>query len=142
MRKIKNVAIALFTQAVLSAAIWKAQAQVEKTSYPAMASLDQYLMQDKASEIALARSAAPQSVSDGAEIMVLGSHGYTTAVRGTNGFLCVVERGWGAATDAPDFWNPKVRAPICFNQAAATTFAQIYLMKTRLVLAGKSKMDI
>ena len=142
MREIKNVAIALFTQAVLSAAIWKAQAQVEKTSYPAMAPLDQYLMQDKASEIALARSAAPQSVSDGAEIMVLGSHGYTTAVRGTNGFLCVVERGWGAATDAPDFWNPKVRAPICFYQAAATTFAQIYLMKTRLVLAGKSKMDI
>jgi hypothetical protein len=74
--------------------------------------------------------------------MVLGPQGYTTVVKGTNGFLCVVERGWGAATDAPDFWNPKVRAPICFNQAAATSFAQIYLMKTRLVLAGKSKADI
>jgi hypothetical protein len=142
MRKIENIVIALFSQAVLSAAIWKAQAQVEKTSYPAMAPLNQYLMQDKHSEIALARSAAPKSVSDRAEIMVLGPQGYTTVVKGTNGFLCVVERGWGAATDAPDFWNPKVRAPICFNQAAATSFAQIYLMKTRLVLAGKSKADI
>ncbi|HET8826705.1 MAG TPA: hypothetical protein VFM77_16310 [Terriglobales bacterium] len=142
MRKNGIIALALFTELVLSGAIWQARAQVEKASYPAMAPLDQYLVQDRDSEITLARSAAPKSVSDRAEVMVLGPQGYTTAVKGTNGFLCVVERGWGAATDAPDFWNPKVRAPICFNQAAATTFAQIYLMKTRLVLAGKSKADI
>lgn len=142
MRKNGIIALALFTELVLSGAIWQARAQVEKASYPAMAPLDQYLVQDRDSEITLARSAAPKSVSDRAEVMVLGPQGYTTAVKGTNGFLCVVERGWGAATDAPDFWNPKVRAPICFNQVAATTFAQIYLMKTRLVLAGKSKADI
>lgn len=142
MRKNGIIALALFTELVLSGAIWQARAQVEKASYPAMAPLDLYLVQDRDSEITLARSAAPKSVSDRAEVMVLGPQGYTTAVKGTNGFLCVVERGWGAATDAPDFWNPKVRAPICFNQAAATTFAQIYLMKTRLVLAGKSKADI
>lgn len=142
MRKNGIIALALFTELVLSGAIWQARAQVEKASYPAMAPLDLYLVQDRDSEITLARSAAPKSVSDRAEVMVLGPQGYTTAVKGTNGFLCVVERGWGAATDAPDFWNPKVRAPICFNQVAATTFAQIYLMKTRLVLAGKSKADI
>ncbi len=118
------------------------QAQVEKTAYPVMASLDQYLMPDQNSEIALARSAAPASISDGAEVMVLGPKGYTTAVKGTNSFLCLVERSWGAATDEPEFWNPKVRAPICFNPAAATTFVPIYLMKTKLVMAGKSKSEV
>jgi hypothetical protein len=99
-------------------------------------------MPDKDSEVALARSAAPKSISDGAEVMVLGSEGYTTAVKGRNGFLCLVERSWGAATDEPDFWNPKVRAPICFNPPAAKTFVPIFLMKTKLVLAGKSKTEI
>jgi hypothetical protein len=118
------------------------QAQGEKTSYPAMAPLNHYLIPDVNSEIALARSAAPPSVSDATEVMVLGPQGYTTAVKGTNGFLCIVERSWGAATDEPEFWNPKVRAPICFNPAAAMTFVPIFLMKTKLVLAGKSKTEI
>jgi len=74
--------------------------------------------------------------------MVLGREGYSTAVKGRNGFICIVERSWGAATDAPDFWNPKVRAPHCFNPPAARTFLPIFLMKTKLVLAGKSKTDI
>ena len=107
-----------------------------------MVSLDQYLILDKDSEIALARSAAPKSISDGAEVMVLGRQGYTTAVKGTNDFLCLVERSWGASTDVPDFWNPKVRSPVCFNPPAARTFAPIYLMKTKLVLAGKSKTEV
>jgi hypothetical protein len=106
-----------------------------------MAPLTAYLMPEDA-EIALARSAAPKSISDSAEVMVLGHDGYTTAVKGTNGFLCIVERSWGAATTDDFFWNPKIRAPICFNAAAARSFAPIYLMKTRLVLAGKSKADI
>jgi hypothetical protein len=135
-------AFALFVQVVLAGATGKAGAQSEKASYGAMASLDQYLMPDENSEIALARSAAPASVSDGAEVMVLGVKGYTSAVKGTNGFLCLVERAWGAATDEPEFWNPKVRSPICFNPAAARTFAPIFLMKTKLVVAGKSKKEI
>jgi hypothetical protein len=106
-----------------------------------MAPLDQYLIPDTNSEIALARSAAPPSISDGAEVMVLGRDGFTTAAKG-RGFLCLVERSWGAATDDPDFWNPKVRAPICFNPASARTFAPIFLMKTKLVLAGKSRAEI
>ena len=73
---------------------------------------------------------------------MLGAKGYTSAVKGTNGFLCIVERSWGAATNEPEFWNPKVRAPICFNPAAARTFVPIFLMKTQLVLAGKSKQEI
>jgi len=107
-----------------------------------MAPLDQYLISDEKSEIALARSAAPGSISDGAEVMVLGREGYKTAVKGTNGFLCIVERSWGQSTDQTEFWNPKMRAPHCFNAQATRSFAPIYLMKTRLVLAGKSKAEI
>ncbi len=99
-------------------------------------------MPNESSEIALARSAAPASISDGAEVMVLRRDGYTSVVKGSNGFLCMVERSWGAATDEPEFWNPKVRSPICFNPPAARTFVPIFLMKTRLVLAGKSKAEI
>jgi hypothetical protein len=139
-KTLRFLASALFVMAVLSGET--RQAQAEKASYPAMAPLDEYLMPDVNSEIALARSGAPPSISDAAEVMVLGAKGYTTAVKGTNGFLCIVERSWGAATDEPEFWNPKVRAPICFNPQAAKTFAPIFLMKTRLVLAGKSKQEI
>jgi len=112
----------------------------EKSADPEMGPIDQYLMA-KDSEIALARSAAPKSVSDQAEVMVLGREGYATAVKGTNGFLCLVERSWASPSDFAGYWNPKVRAPHCFNAAAARSFAPLYLMKTRLLLAGKSKTE-
>jgi hypothetical protein len=54
--------------------------------------LDQYLIPDEKAEIALARSAAPASISDKAEVMVLRRDGYATAVKGSNGFTCIVER--------------------------------------------------
>jgi len=118
-------------------------AQVEMADpYAAMAPLDQYLIPDEKAEIALARSAAPASISDAAEVMVLRRDGYATAVKGTNGFVCIVERAWANSSDASDFWNPKMRAPTCYNPAAASTFLPIFLMKTRLALAGKSKAEI
>jgi hypothetical protein len=144
MRKnrFKLIALVFLVQLGQPWAIRPAAAQAEKAPYPAMTPVDQYLIADENTEIALARSAAPASISDGAEVMVLGRKGFTTAVKGTNGFLCVVERSWGAATDAPEFWNPKIHSPICFNPQAARTFARIFLMKTRLVLEGKSKAEI
>ena len=72
--------------------------------------------------IALARSVAPDSISRDAEVMVLERHGYETAIKGTNGFVCIVERSWTAPIDNPDFWNPKLRAPICLNAAAAQSY--------------------
>lgn len=144
MRKnhFKLIVLIFLIQFYLPHATRQASAQTEKTAYPAMATVDQYLMADQNAEIALARTAAPASISDEAEVMVLGKSGFTTAVKGRNGFLCIVERSWGASTDDPEFWNPKVRSPICFNPAAARTFAPIFLMKTRLALAGKSKTEI
>lgn len=144
MRKkaIDLLVLAFLVQVFLPAESGRASAPSDKSPYPVMAPVSQYLMSDEKSEIALARSAAPASISEGADVMVLGREGYTTAVKGSNGFLCIVERSWGAATDEPDFWNPKVRAPICFNPPAARTFLPIFLMKTKLVLAGESKTKI
>jgi hypothetical protein len=119
-----------------------APAQAAKAPYPVTAPLDQYLIPDEKAEIALARSAAPASISDAAEVMVLRRDGYATAVKGSNGFVCIVERSWATATDDPEFWNPKIRAPHCFNPPAAKTFLPIFLKKTKLVLTGKSKAQI
>ena len=74
-----------FALVFVLAAGWQAQAQDAKAPYPRMAPLDQYLMERNA-EVALARSAAPESISRDAEVMVLGQHGYETAVKGKNGF--------------------------------------------------------
>ena len=118
-----------------------ASALAQSEPYPAMAPLDQYLMPE-ADEVALARSAAPKAVSDEAEVMVLRKEGFVTAAKGTNNFLCLVERGWAGDSSFSDFWNPRQRAPICFNPAAAKTYAPIFLMKPSLALAGKSKKEI
>jgi len=119
----------------------QAQPQDVKTLYPAIAPLDQYLMEPSA-EIALARSAAPESISQDAAVMVMGRHGYDTAAQGKNGFVCVVQRSWTAGIGDPDFWNPKVRAPICFNPAAVRSFLPQTIRKTELILAGRSKAQM
>jgi hypothetical protein len=141
MKKSQFIILTFLIHTLLSGATFQATAQAANP-YPAMAPLDQYLISDQTSEIALARTAAPAAISDNAEVMVLGPNGFTTAAKGTNGFLCLVERSWGASTDAPEFWNPKIRSPICFNPQAAKALASIFLMKTKLVLAGKSKAEI
>jgi hypothetical protein len=104
---------------------------------PKMAPIEQHLM-DRTAEIALARSAAPESISRDAEVRVLGRHGFETAVEGKNGFVCLVERSWTSAPD-PDFWNPKVRTPICYNAAAARSLLLRNLKRTDLILAGRTQ---
>jgi hypothetical protein len=126
---------------VLSAALL-VQAQDAKTPYPNMAPIDQYMMADRDAEIALARSAGPDSISRDAEILVLGRHGYETAVKGKNGFVCLVERSWTAGIDDPNFWNPKLRGPLCLNASAARTYLPHTIKKTDLILAGKSKAEM
>ncbi|HEY1467806.1 MAG TPA: hypothetical protein VGF61_02095 [Candidatus Acidoferrum sp.] len=94
---------------------------------------------ERNAEIALARSAAPSSISQDADVLVLGPHSYESAAKGTNGFVCIVQRSWTAGAEDPDFWNPKLRAPICFNPPAARSNLPIVIRKTELILAGKSK---
>jgi hypothetical protein len=117
----------------------KAAAQADK--YSKMAPVDQYLMERNA-EILLARSAAPDSISSDATILVLGRQGYETAVRGKNGFVCLVERSWMAAFDSPEFWNPKVRGAECLNRQAARSILPIADLRTKMVMAGHSKAEI
>jgi hypothetical protein len=117
------------------------RAQDPKTPYPSMAPIDQYLM-DRDAEMALARSAAPESISRDAEVRVLGRNGYETAAKGTNGFVCLVERSWMSPFDFPQFWNPKMRGPICFNPPAVRSILPLTFKRTELVLAGLSKAQI
>ncbi|MBB5339316.1 hypothetical protein [Tunturiibacter gelidoferens] len=116
--------------------------QGAKALYPAMAPIEQYRVASVAEEVALARSAANAAVSGDAEVMVLGSHGYETAAKGTNGFVCLVERSWATNFDDSQFWNPKLRAPHCFNAAAARSVMPAYLKRTELVLSGLPKEQV
>ena len=141
-RKIlRTIALAGFALAVVRGTGGQAQTQDAKAPYPNMAPLDQYLMERNA-EIVLARSAAPESISRNAEVMILGRHGYETVIKGRNGFVCMVERSWTAGIDDPDFWNPKLRAAICFNPPAARTYLPLTIKKTESVLAARSKTQM
>lgn len=128
--------------AALLSTSWPAQAQNLTASYSQMAPVDQYLMADRNAEIAMARSAAPTAISGDAEVLVLGRHGYETAIKGKNGFVCLVERAWMSPFDFSGFWNPKTRGPICFNPPAVRSILPLTFKRTELVLAGLSKAQI
>lgn len=110
----------------------------------AMAPIGSYLMANRNDEIAMARSAAPAAIAAHASVLVLASHGYVTAVKGTNGFVCLVVRSWDNELDANSgvFWNPKFRAPFCLNPAGAQYELTLYLMRTQWVVAGASEQEI
>ena len=116
-------------------------AAAQSDPYPKMAPVDQYLM-EKDAEIQLARSAAPDSISRDATILVLGRQGYETAVEGKNGFVCIVARGWIGMFDWPEFWSPKVRAADCLNPQAARSIIPVISLRARMVMAGHSKAEI
>lgn len=136
------VAVRYLLMVVLLGRALHAMGEDPKSAYPNMAPVDQYLMPDQNSEIALARSAAPESIARDAEVLVLGRRGYETAVKGKNGFVCIVERSWASPIDDPDFWNPKVRGPVCLNAAAAHSYLLRTIKKADLVLAGGTKSQM
>ncbi len=143
MRKMKVYTSVIKSLALLVVLgmVYQAMAQDAATTYPKMAPIEQYLMADRDAEIALARSAAPDSISRNAEVLVLGRHGFETAVKGKNGFVCIVGRGWTSAPDA-DFWNPKVRVPMCVNAAAARSYLLRITKITDLALAGRTLAQV
>jgi hypothetical protein len=117
------------------------QAQSASSPYPSMAPIEQYRM-DRDAEIALARTAAPPSISRDAEILVLGVKNFETAVRGKNGFVCVVGRAFAGPLSNPEFWSPKNRSPICFNPPAARSLMPYAMKQTGMALAGATKAQI
>jgi hypothetical protein len=142
-RTVKIMGLASGVLAVMLSASSHMQAQ-SKTEYSSMVALNEYLSPDRNAEIALARTAAPDSISHDAKVLVLGPHGYETAVEGKNGFVCLVERGWMGPFDGEFsvFWNPKIRGPICYNPPAARSVLPLTYKRTEMVLAGQTKAQI
>lgn len=141
-RTVNVITLRTIAAAAIFCAVSPAKSQDTKPRYPAMAPVEQYLMTDRNAEIALARSAAPPSVSGDAEVLVLGKHGFETAIQGRNGFVCLVERSWTAGINDTNFWNPKLRGPLCLNALAAKNYLPRTVKKTELVLAGRTKAQM
>jgi hypothetical protein len=128
--------------AVILGTALRIEAQASPQPYSQIVSIDEYLMEDKAAEVSMARSAAPEAISRDAAVLVFGKRGYETAVEGKNGFTCLVERSWMNPFDSSGFWNPKMRGPICYNPAAVRTILPYTLNRTKLVVTGLSKEQI
>src|SRR5258708_10979367 len=133
-KSMRTSALASIAVAVMLVAAWEAKAQDTKKPYPSMAPLEQYLIPDRSEEIKLARSAAPESISGDAGVLILGRHGYETAINGKNGFVCVVERSWMSPFDFAQFWNPKMRGPICFNPPAVPSLLPLPIHRPHFLL--------
>ncbi|HLI94664.1 MAG TPA: hypothetical protein VKT72_01100 [Candidatus Baltobacteraceae bacterium] len=73
---------------------------------------------------------------------MLTSHGFVTAVNGTNGFVCVVERSWTAPFTDTEFWNPKERGPDCYNPPAARTEIPQLVQEAQWATAGLSNQQM
>jgi hypothetical protein len=140
-KMVTTITIRTFALVAILCGARQGRAADAKTPYPSMAPLDQYMM-DRDTEVALARSAGPGSISHDATVLVLGRHGYETAVEGKNGFVCIVDRAWMDRFDSSEFWNPKNRGPVCYNPPAARTVLPITTMRTKFALAGQSKHEI
>lgn len=145
-----NPTIAAFASVIFAlsftvshAPLMPAQSQTaqESAEPSSMLPIDQYLM-DRDVEIAMARSAAPPSIARDASVMVLGRHGYKTAVEGANGFVCVVGRSWALPKNNPAYWDPKIHGPICLTSPGARSYLPVYLRQTELAIAGKSPAQI
>ncbi|HEV2291252.1 MAG TPA: hypothetical protein VGR60_05385 [Gemmatimonadales bacterium] len=136
-----SLALAILSGAAAPVRAQGPQARDSALPYPTMAPIAQYQM-DRDAEIALARTAAPASISRDAEIMVLGRKNYEVAVRGKNGFICVVGRAFAGPLSNPEFWSPKNRSPICLNPPAARSLWPYAVKQTGLALAGATKAQI
>jgi hypothetical protein len=138
MERARNCGLAVLAAlAALLVTAAKAQTRDLRKLYPKMAPLGDYLMNRQA-EITLARSAAPAPISHDATVLVLTRQGWETAAQGTNGFVCMVERGWAVSIDFTEMWNPEMRGADCLNAAAARTIVPVVRKLTAMALAGDS----
>lgn len=123
-----------------------ASAQTLKSQAHKYPPIEDYLM-PQASEIALAKSAAPANISDSASLKVLTTSGFKVVHEGNNGFVCVVMRGFSAPTYTPAqfrdlVYDSSVRAPICFNPQAVKEVLPYYELRTKLAMQGKDPDEI
>jgi len=133
-------------QSLMLATLGNAGILLGQSPFPSRPPLRDYLMPRDA-EIALARSAAPASISDRATIKVLTPSGFEVASQGDNGAVCLVMRGFSAPTYTPAqfrdlVYDPTVHAPICFTAPAAKTAMPYYELRTKLAMEGKGPDQI
>ena len=140
--RIAMLGFSLLILALCVSATGPAQADAGASPYPNMAPIEQYLSASTAVEIAMAKTAGPKSVSDNATVMVLTKTGYETAVKGSNGFVCFIQRSWAKDFDDPEFWDHNDYTPQCWNAAAVSSVLPKYLKRTEWVLAGVSKEEM
>ena len=138
----KTIALQVLAASVVLGASGQDLAQVAAAKYPHRAPISEYLISDPQTEIALARSAAPAPIAAEATVLVLTAQGYQTAVKGKNGFVCLVERSWMGPVDSQEFWNPHMRGPVCFNPAAARSVLPITYRRTEFALGGLSRSQL
>jgi hypothetical protein len=138
---IRTLGVGVLSSIIAVCASGQKQTRDVQTPYMRPAPIDQYLM-DRDAEIALARSAAPASISRDAGILVLGRKGYETVVQSKNGFVCVVERSWMAQYDDPEFLNPDQRVPLCLNAPAVQTHLPLTIKATELAFSGMPKAQM
>ncbi len=108
--------------------------------------LSEYMM-PRDVEVALARSAAPANISGRATIKVLTNSGYQVVNEGSNGFVCIVMRGFTGPTYTPAelrniVYDATIRAPICFDPAASRMVLPYYELRTKLAMESKSPDEI
>ena len=118
-------------------------AAADTPKYPPL----QAYMMDREAEIALARSAAPDNISQNATVKILTPKGYIVAVNGGNGFVCLVMRGWSAPTFTPVpfrnlVYDAAVRAPICFDPRASQSVMPYYELRSKLGMEQKTPDQI
>lgn len=76
-------------------------------------------------EMALARSAAPASISDSAAVWVFTDSGYVQATRGDGSAACYVSRSWPTSIE-----------PHCFDAEGAATIMKIHMREVELLHRG------
>jgi hypothetical protein len=108
--------------------------------------LSEYMMAPEP-EVALAKSAAPEKVSARATVKILTPSGYKVAAHGDNGFVCIVLRGWAAATSTTAaerdlVYDAKLRAPHCFDPVASRTVLPLQELQAKLGMQGNGPDQI
>ncbi|HET9030974.1 MAG TPA: hypothetical protein VFN49_12445 [Candidatus Aquilonibacter sp.] len=136
----KRLAFGIFAIALACCTVANAQT-LQPNAYPTMAPVAKYLM-PRAAEVEMARSAAPASISAHATVLVMTKTGYVTAAKGTNRWVCLVERMWSAGLDDPEFWNPKGRGAACLNPQAVRSVLAFYVARAKWALAGDTRDEI
>lgn len=100
-------------------------------------------MMEESREVAIARSAAPDFVSEDASVMALREGGYEIVAEGTNGFVCLVLRSWGESTFNADLaYDPTTIDPECLNSEAASVILPMQLYRAQLGLVGTPPEEI